>query len=62
MKLPYSYLKRTKKCLFSKMKDRKVKQVLFRGWHQWEGARHKKTVKESEYGGNIMYSCVKMEQ
>jgi hypothetical protein len=25
------------KCLFSKAEDRKVKQVLTGGWHQWEG-------------------------
>jgi hypothetical protein len=24
------------KCLFPKMKDRKVKQVPAGGWHQWE--------------------------
>jgi hypothetical protein len=24
------------KCLFSKTEDRKVKQVLSGGWHQWE--------------------------
>jgi hypothetical protein len=35
MKLPV-YLRQTKMS-FSKMEDRKVKQVLFGGWYQWEG-------------------------
>jgi hypothetical protein len=26
------------------------------------GEGHKKRVKESEYGGNITYSCMKMQQ
>jgi hypothetical protein len=38
------------------MKDRKEKQVLSGDRHQWEGEIHKERVKESEYGGNIMYS------
>jgi hypothetical protein len=44
------------KCLFSKMKDRKVKQVLSGCWFQWEGRGYKKRVKEGKYGGNIVYS------
>jgi hypothetical protein len=34
----YSYLK----CHFSKMENRKVKQVPFGGWHQWEGEEIRK--------------------
>jgi hypothetical protein len=34
-----------------------VKQVLAGGWYQWkEGGQ-----KESKYGGNTVYSCMKME-
>jgi chitinase len=44
------------------MEDRKVKQVLFGGWHQWEEGGHKERVKEGEYGRNIMYSCMKMKK
>jgi hypothetical protein len=40
----------------SKVKERKVKQVLFESWYQWEGGAHKERVKEGEYGENIMYS------
>jgi hypothetical protein len=29
------------KCLFSKAKDRKVKQVLPEAWYQWEGGHRK---------------------
>jgi chitinase len=29
---------------FSKMEDRKVKQVLSGGWHQWEGGGYKERV------------------
>jgi hypothetical protein len=44
------------------MKDRKVKQVLSRSCYQWEGGWHKEKVKEGEYSGSTMYSCMKMEQ
>jgi hypothetical protein len=49
------------KCHFSKMKEKKVKQVLSWDWYQWEEGEHKKCV-EGEYGGDIIYSCMKMEQ
>jgi MOSC domain-containing protein YiiM len=45
---------------FSKMKEKKVKQVLFETWDQWEGEAHKERVKKGKYGENIMYSCIKM--
>jgi hypothetical protein len=44
------------------MKDRKVKQILSEGWYQLEQGGHKERVKEGKYGGNIIYSCMKMEQ
>jgi hypothetical protein len=44
------------------MKERKVKQVFSGGEYQWEGGGHKETVKEGEYGGYILYSCMKIEQ
>jgi hypothetical protein len=44
------------------MKDRKVKQVLSGGWYQWEEGGYKERRKEDKCGGNVMYSCVKMEQ
>jgi hypothetical protein len=31
---PYIAISNKQKCLFSKLKDRKVKQVLSRDWHQ----------------------------
>jgi hypothetical protein len=43
---------------FSKMEDRKVKQVLSGGWYQREGQGYK----EGERGGDIMYSCMKIEK
>jgi hypothetical protein len=43
------------------MKERKVKQVFSGGEYQWEGGGHKETVKEGEYGGYILYSCVEIE-
>jgi hypothetical protein len=42
------------------MKIRKVKHVLSRQWVPVGG--HKERVKEGEYGGSILYSCMKMEQ
>jgi hypothetical protein len=47
---------------FSKTKNRKVKQVLPKDWYQWEGRGYKEKVLEGEYGGNIIYSCMKMEK
>jgi hypothetical protein len=44
------------------MKGRKVKQVLSRGWYQWERGGHEERVKKGKYGGNTMYSCMKMEK
>jgi chitinase len=32
------------KCLFSKMENRRVKQVLSGCWHQWEGEGHEERV------------------
>jgi hypothetical protein len=45
------------------MKDREVKQVLSEDGYQWkwEGHKEKERVKESEYGGSTMYSCMKNE-
>jgi hypothetical protein len=47
------------KCLFPKMKDRKVKQILAGSWYQWEGGGYKERVKEGEWW-NIMYSLWKL--
>jgi hypothetical protein len=44
------------------MKDRKVKQVLFEVWYQWEEVGHLERVKESKYGGSTLNSCMKMEK
>jgi hypothetical protein len=44
----------------AKMKDRKIKQVLL--GYQWEGGGNKERVTEGEYGGNTMYSCIKLEK
>jgi hypothetical protein len=30
-------------------------------WYKWEG-EYKERVLEGEYGGNITYSCMKMEK
>jgi hypothetical protein len=49
-------------CTHKNMKDRKVKQVLSRDGFQWEGREHKKRVEQAEYGGCILYSCMKIEQ
>jgi hypothetical protein len=43
------------------MKGRKVKQVLSRYGYQWEWRGHKEMVKEGEYGGIILYLCMKIE-
>jgi hypothetical protein len=42
----------------SKMENKKTKWVLYGDWYQWEGGRYKKRVKEAEYSGNIMHSCM----
>jgi hypothetical protein len=52
----YNYIKQKNVFFY-----RKVKQVLSRGWYQWEGGEYKERVKKSECSRNIMYSCVKME-
>jgi hypothetical protein len=44
------------------MKHRKVKWVLSWGWYLWEGGKYRERVKEGEYGGNIVYLCMKMEK
>jgi hypothetical protein len=44
------------------MENSKVKQVLSGGWHQKEAGGFKKRVQEGEYGGNIMYCCMKTEK
>jgi hypothetical protein len=43
------------------MKGRKIKQVLW-GLIPVGGGGHKKRVKEGKYGGNSMYSCLKIEK
>jgi hypothetical protein len=50
------------KCLFSKMKDRKIKQVPFWCWYQWEWGGYREGVKKGKFGGNIclMYENGKM--
>jgi hypothetical protein len=42
---------------FSKTENRKVIQVLSGRWYQREGGKGV----GGEYGGNIMYSCMQME-
>jgi chitinase len=37
--------------LFKKMENRKAKQVLSGGWHQWKGRGHKERGKEGKHGG-----------
>jgi hypothetical protein len=44
------------------METRKVKQVLFGGWYQWEGIGYKERLKGAKCGENIMYSCMKIEK
>jgi hypothetical protein len=39
-----------------------TEQVLSGGWYQWEWGGYKERVKEGQCGGNIMYSCMKMEK
>jgi hypothetical protein len=47
---------------FKKLKVRKVKQVLSVSRYQWEGGALKERVKEGEYEGYVLYTCVKIEQ
>jgi hypothetical protein len=44
------------------MNDRKVKQVLYRVWYQWKEGEDKERLREGEYGGSTVYSCLQMEQ
>jgi hypothetical protein len=44
------------------MKNWKVNQVLSESWHQWEGGGYQERMEDRDYGGNIMYSCVKIEK
>jgi hypothetical protein len=44
------------------MKDRKVKQVLSGDGYQWEREGHTERVKQTKYGGSILYSYIKIEQ
>jgi chitinase len=43
--------KQIKKCHFANTEDRKTKQVLSGGWHQWQMGGYKERVKEDECGG-----------
>jgi hypothetical protein len=43
------------------MKDRKVKQVLSGDRYQWKGGGYKGRMNKSDYGGCILYSCMKIE-
>jgi hypothetical protein len=42
--------------------DRNIKQVLFGDWYQWKRGGDKERVQEGEYGGDFMYSWMKMEK
>jgi hypothetical protein len=42
--------------------DKKIKPVLSWGGYKWEAGWHKERVKESKYGGCILYTYMKMEQ
>jgi hypothetical protein len=44
------------------MENGKVKQVLSGGLAPMRGGGYKERVEEGEYGGDIMYSCMKMEK
>jgi hypothetical protein len=44
------------------MRNWRVKHILSGDWYQWEGGGYKEIVKEGEYDGNFMYSCMKMEK
>jgi hypothetical protein len=58
---PCRAILKKQRCLFPKTENRKVKQVLFGGWYQWEGRGYKERVKEAECSGNIMYLCMKVK-
>jgi hypothetical protein len=60
MKLCIDILK-SKNVFFSEAEDRNINQVLSVVWYQWEGVC-KERIYEGEYGGNLMYSCMKIEQ
>jgi hypothetical protein len=47
--------------LKKKKKDRKIKLFLSGDVYQWEEGGNKERVNEGEYGGCILYSCVKIE-
>jgi hypothetical protein len=51
-----------KNTYFEKIGNRKVKQVLFGGWDQWEGGEYMERVKKAECSRNITYLCLKMEK
>jgi hypothetical protein len=53
MKLPV--IISNKNAFLSKMKNRKVKQVLSGGWYWWERGRYKEKVYKGECSGNVMY-------
>jgi hypothetical protein len=42
----------------TKLENKRVEQVLSRGWYQWEGGESGKRVRESEYGANTVYTCM----
>jgi hypothetical protein len=44
------------------MKDGRVKQVFSRDGYQCGRGGHKESVNESEYGGCILYSYMKIEE
>jgi hypothetical protein len=48
--------------LFSKTENRKAKQVLSGRFIPLGEGRIKERVKEAEYGGNVTYSCMKMQK
>jgi hypothetical protein len=47
---------------FLKNEGQKGKTSLVQVLVPVEGERHKERVKKSQYGGNTMYSCMKLEQ
>jgi hypothetical protein len=44
------------------MRGRRVKQVFSGVGYQWEVGGHMERVSESEYGGSIWYSYMKIEE
>jgi hypothetical protein len=59
----YSYLKQTKMsfCFLQNQRTGRHNRSCLRDWCQWKGERCGEIVLEGEYGGNIVYSCIKME-